>query len=276
MRTITVITKDADGIFQSVVIDGLQSIATQQDFQIRVITTGGVNTASDQINIACEQTAGIVVIANAVSDDFLQQMVQKAMPITLVSHRHPELPIPAVMSDDAQGIKAVMRHLVIRCERRSPVFIRGIPEQLDSMRREKAFRRELLRHNIPVENSAIISGEFSAEIAATAIQQLLGNGFVFDCLIAADYVMGIAAIKTLHRAGIRVPADVSVVGYGDDHQAESAGLTTVSANIRELGQRAARQIISQINGLQISGTTTISVELIIRDSCGCFSDGIKS
>jgi len=81
--------------------------------------------------------------------------------------------------------------------------------------------------------------------------------------------MGIAALETLHSAGVPVPEEVSVVGYGDDRVAEDAGLTTVSANIRELGQRAAYQIISQINGLHISGTTTINVELMIRDSCGC-------
>jgi DNA-binding LacI/PurR family transcriptional regulator len=90
-------------------------------------------------------------------------------------------------------------------------------------------------------------------------------------VIAADYVMGIAALETLLNARISVPGAVSVVGYGDDQAAEVAGLTTVSANIRELGQRAARQIISQIDGMHISGTTTINVKLIVRDSCGCYA-----
>ena len=264
MRTIKAITNDETGLFQQVVLDGLHSIAQQPDFAVEVLTTDHVNEEPP-----LEKTDGVVVIANAVSNDVLSSIYQKEIPITLVSHHHPELPIPAVMSDNSQGIRTLMAHLVRECKRSKPVFIRGIPEQQDSQQRERAFRQELLRHNISPEASRIIDGRFSPEAAVAAIHELLAEGFAFDSMIAADYIMGIAALDTLHQAGITVPGEVSVVGYGDDRAAEEAGLTTVSANIRELGQRAARQIISQINGLHISGTTTINVELIIRDSCGC-------
>jgi LacI family transcriptional regulator len=264
MRAIKAITNDKTGIFQEAVLDGLHTTAQQTDFQVEVLTTDNVNA-----DPPLDDTKGVVVIANAVSNDVLSRIYKMEIPITLVSHRHPELPIPAVMSDNAQGIRTLMAHLIRQCGRSSPVFIRGIPEQQDSQERERAFRQELLRHNIASEASRIIDGRFSSEAAVVAIQKLLAAGFPFDCLIAADYVMGIAAQDTLQSAGISVPGEVSIVGYGDDRAAKKAGLTTVSANIRELGQRAARQIISQINGLHISGTTTINVELIIRDSCGC-------
>ena len=269
MRTITVMTNDATGIFQKTVLDGLHDTARHMDFEIAVVSTGQTDASPYDGDLQLDDSDGLVVIANAVSDAALRGVYQAELPITLVSHRHAELPIPAVMSDNSQGIRTLMAHLIGRCGRTRPVFIRGIPDQQDSQQRERAFRRELVRHNIPQEAARIINGEFSAEDAARAVQYLVESGFAFDCLIAADYVMGIAAYETLVDVGVRVPEQVSVVGYGDDPVAEAAGLTTVSANIRELGQRAARQIISQINGLHISGTTTINVDLILRASCGC-------
>ncbi len=91
-------------------------------------------------------------------------------------------------------------------------------------------------------------------------------GIAFDGILAADYVMGIAAVETLRRAGIAVPDAVSVAGFGDDAVAEQAGMTTVTASVNELGRCAARQVISQINGAQISGVTMLNVRLVVRDT----------
>ena len=62
---------------------------------------------------------------------------------------------------------------------------------------------------------------------------------------------------------------MSVVGFGDAPEAETAGLTTVAADIVEQGRRAARQLISQQQGTRITGVTVLSVRLMIRETCGC-------
>jgi LacI family transcriptional regulator len=81
--------------------------------------------------------------------------------------------------------------------------------------------------------------------------------------------MGITAVEVLAQHGLRVPADVSVVGFGDAPEAEAAGLTTVAADIVEQGRRTARQLISQQQGTRITGVTVLSVRLVIRQTCGC-------
>ena len=72
-------------------------------------------------------------------------------------------------------------------------------------------------------------------------------GVEFDSIVACDYVMAIAVLEVLRSSGIAVPGAVSVVGFGDNPQAEAAGLTTVAASITELGACAARQLLSQLN-----------------------------
>ncbi|MBZ0307066.1 MAG: substrate-binding domain-containing protein, partial [Anaerolineae bacterium] len=184
-------------------------------------------------------------------------------------HRIPHLPIPVVISNNIQGISELVRHLVIRCQRRKIVFIRGIQGQVDAYEREDAFRRDLLRHNLDIPDSYFLEGEFSPGTAALAIREFLKTGAAFDAVLSADYLMAIAAKETLEAQHIRIPEQVSVVGFGDAPEAEKYGLTTVAADVRELGRRAAYQLISQMNGLAIRGVTTLSVELVIRKSCGC-------
>jgi DNA-binding LacI/PurR family transcriptional regulator len=212
---------------------------------------------------------GMMVIANAAADQLLCELHESRMPISLVSHRIPGTSIPVVMSNNAQGIAELVKHLVVNCGRRELAFLRGLTDQNDAREREAAFRRELLRYSLRVPESRFVRGEFSAEVAAEAIGELIQRGERFDGLIVSDYVMAIAAVKILRAAGISVPEDVSVVGFGDAPEAEAAGLTTVAAAITELGMCAARQLIAQINGLRISGMTTLSVRLAIRETCGC-------
>ena len=155
------------------------------------------------------------------------------------------------------------------CGRSQLVFVGGIPEQSDSVLRETAFRRELLRHNISLPENHFLRGDFSPEVAVEAMRAFLRAGNRCDGIIAADYMMAIAIIDDLGAQGIDVPGQVSVVGFGDAPAAEQAGLTTVAANVRELGRRAAHQLIGQIQGLTMRGVTTLSVELMIRQTCGC-------
>jgi LacI family transcriptional regulator len=126
-----------------------------------------------------------------------------------------------------------------------------------------------MRYNITLPDSHFLRGDFSAPVAAASVQQLIDGGADFDAIISADYVMGIAAVEVLGRNGRRVPEDVSVVGFGDAPEAEAAGLTTVAADIVEQGRRAARQLISQDQGMRITGVTVLSVRLMVRETCGC-------
>jgi LacI family transcriptional regulator len=189
-------------------------------------------------------------------------------PISLVCHQVPGSSIPMVMSNNVQGIAALFKHLVVRCQRRKPVFIRGLMSQNDGREREIAFRQELIRHTIHMPETHFVRGDFDPNVAAESFRAFLRTSSPFDGILASDYIMAIAAIKVLREAGIRVPEDVSVVGFGDGLEAEAAGLTTVAASIVELGARATRQLISQIKGIRISGTTMLSVRMIVRQSCG--------
>lgn len=268
MRTIGIITNDQYGVFQKRVIEGIYEAAEggKERFQIQIDSYAENPAAPRPIVLQSAEVDGIIGIANAAPESFLYQIRQAGLPVSLISHLTPGFPV--VMSNNAQGIAALVEHLVVRCSRRDILFIRGIREQIDADEREEAFRRELLRYDLPIQEMYFLAGEFLPQLAAESLQNFIQKNLPFDAILSSDYLMAQAAIETLNNHHIAVPQAVSVVAFGDAPEAEKAGLTTVAADVKELGKRATYQLISQMNGLAIRGITTLSVELIIRESCG--------
>ena len=270
-RQIGILTNDPTPVFQRNVIAGVREVADARDYEIVIETDFRNAEAANRFPFDPFHVQGVLVIANAASNRFLQEMHNTGVPITLVSHQVPGSSIPAVFSNNAQGIAALVTHLVKRCGRRRLVYVGGIADQIDAIQREMAFADEVMRHNL--KETHFLEGAFSAQVAVESLRRWRESGTPFDAVLAADYLMAIAIVEDLRASRIAVPEQVAVVGFGNGTEAEDIGLTTVSADITELGQHAARQLIRQIEGLRIRGTTTLSVELVVRETCGyCLID----
>lgn len=271
MRTLGVITNNQHDVFQRNVIAGIREIAAARGYDVKVDSYAEDPERPQPVTLNYRKVAGVLSIANATPFSMLQEMYKAGIPMSLVSHQVPELPIPAVIVDNTQGMAELVKHVVERCNRRKLIYIRGLTGQRDADEREAAFLREMMRYNLPVSADTFIRGDFSAAIAAQSVRNLIATRVDFDSVIAADYLMGAAAIQVFRQAGISVPGQVSVVGFGDAPEAETYGLTTAAADIVDQGRRATRQLLSQIEGLPISGVTVLSIRLIIRESCGCLT-----
>ncbi len=267
-RKLGVIANNQHDIFQRLVIAGIRKVAEERGYKVVVDAYAEDPQRPSPITVHRSDVEGIIVIANAAPNDLLKEIYSSGIPITLVCHKVPDSALPVVMSNNVQGIAELVNHLVNRCHRRDLVFVRGIMDQTDGWERERAFRQEIVRCDLRIPESHLVAGEFVPAVAAASIRDLIQHGEHFDGIVAADYPMAIAVIAELRSAGLRVPEDVSVVGFGDDAEAEDAGLTTVAASIRDLGSCAVRQLISQMEGMRITGITLLNVQLIIRDTCG--------
>jgi DNA-binding LacI/PurR family transcriptional regulator len=268
-RTIGIITNNQHSVFQRLNITGIREAASAQGYDV-IVDSYAENSASvGQITLDPASVNGILVIANAAPTEYLKMVYQMGVPVSLISHYEPELPVPVVLSNNSQGMAELVRHIVTRCGRRNLVFVRGIAEQIDAMQREQAFRNELMRYDLDIPEHYFLRGEFVPQTAVASMRALMRHLDPFDAVIATDYLMAMAIVDMLRAEGIRVPEDVCAAGFGDDVEAEKAGLTTVGVDIRQLARHAFNQLISQIEGLRIRGVTRLSVELVIRETCGC-------
>jgi len=263
---IDIFTNFPTAVFQRDVIAGAREICDQRGYPVTVVEMPEVPARLSDVPLDKQKLAGGLVITGVLPDTMLNQLHERGIPLSLVGHQIPGGRIPGVMTNNRQGIAMLMEHLVVTHGRRNPVFIQGDMAQNDGIQRYTAFQQEAMRYNLHIPPEFILRGDFSAEIAAESMQNFLAANPIFDALVASDYLMAESAMNLIRAAGRRIPQDVAVVGFGDGPEAAQAGLTTVAADVTELGRRAARQLIGQIEGLRIRGLTLLSTELVERET----------
>lgn len=261
-----ILTNDPDKVFQANVIAGAVAAAAAHGYVADIFCTPEGTDDASILPFTPVDLNGLLVIANVTADSLLRTLAATGLPISLVSHSLPDSGIPSVVPDNDKGIGQLMDHIIHDCGRQRLVFIQGHMGQNDGLTRDRAFREALIRHDLPDSAAVTIPGGFQAEVAAASLERLVAERHDFDAVVAADYLMAVAAVDVLRDAGISIPEAVCVAGFGDGPEAEAAGVTTVAANVRELGERACRQLIGQIRGLSIRGITVLATELIQRET----------
>lgn len=261
---IGIITNDATNVFQRQVITGIQRVTQQKGYQVTIDSIAPEGSETRPISLDMNALSGVLVIANVLSDAMLRDLYQSKKPLSLVSHRVPNTPIPSVIPDNAGGINALVDYLVKQRGKRRIAFIQGDMTQNDGIERTTAFKKQLMRHNIDIDEALFLRGDFVPSIAQESMQAFLNQDIPFDAVAGADFLM---AIEALHILRQNAQDHICVVGFGDGPEANQAGLTTVGVDVEEIGMRAARQLIGQIEGLPIRGVTLLSTNIVERESC---------
>ena len=221
----------------------------------------------------------------------LQTMVERgAEGLILVNTpivSHPEVPtlaigslqsikgLPLIRTDNAQGVHLALEHLVTLGHRRI-AFFKGHKGSADTEERWKGVQRVAAELGVKIDPKLAIqlkradtSSSLGIQEGYIAAQALLSTQLEFTALFAFNDMSAIGASNAFRDAGLRLPEDVSVVGF-DDIQVASVvypPLTTVRQPLREMGELAARNIVDQIEGKRrLKMKTTLSLELVVRKS----------
>lgn len=262
---IGVITNDKRQVFQHDIITGVKAVA-EDDFTVIIDSLAEEKNQRLDISLDIDALDGILVIANVLSHNELQSLYATGKPITLVSHQDPDLPIPAVVQNNRDGMLKLVNYIVEDCSRREIVFIRGDMNQHDGRQRDMIFQMGLMQHDLTNPDEYNLVGDFNPVTATSSMMEFLESGKSFDAVIASDYLMGCGALDLMRLYEIDIPNDVSIVAFGDGAEALDMGLTVAGVDVVELGKRSARQLLSQIDGLKMSGVTWLNTDLVVRDS----------
>jgi DNA-binding LacI/PurR family transcriptional regulator len=200
----------------------------------------------------------------ATERDALRALVDD-YPVVLTDESIPSLGhLPTVTSDNYQGGRLSGEHLRGLGHEKA-VVLAGPPEFTSTKDRVRGFKEFF-------PNALVLHGDFDQQSATRLVGDLLSNDVAFTCLMAGNDDMAVGAIRRLEEAGLRVPADVSVLGFDDVDFAwtVSPGLTTVHQPAFEMGNRAAAILIESLVGREpaAAGLTELPVELVVRKSTG--------
>jgi LacI family transcriptional regulator len=269
-NVIGLIMPDVEQPFPIEVMKGVNRAITEFDYDLIVYTNGDITKNStvqrEQHYVALLNnsiTDGVIVVTPAATT------FHTASPVVAVDPHYESSDYPSVIGVNREGAMKAMEYLISLGHRRIG-FIGGRPDLQSAIRRLQGYKDALAGANIPLDPELIQTGDFLMETGFTCAQKLLSLAQPPTAIFAANDQSALGAIQALREAGLRVPDDVSIVGFDNISEAAYAnpGLTTVDQSIGEMGYIATQMLISLIQGEQLeSNVHKMPTQLVIRESC---------
>jgi DNA-binding LacI/PurR family transcriptional regulator len=242
-----VLVSDLHNPFFAEIVDGLDVTARHEEFEL-IINTGGRSPARERRAVQSLlgfRPAGVVLLAPAVPSAAIEAAARRA-PVVLVA-RSSRLPTVDTVNDDGRaGSALAVEHLVSLGHRRIVHFDGGIGSQ--SAPRRRGYLDGMRAAGLSPD---VIPSEYTDTGGEKAVARLLERGGPLPtAVVAANDVNAIGALSALAEAGLRVPEDVSLIGYDNTSLAafRHIGLTTIDQPRAEMGRLAAEALLQRVRG----------------------------
>ena len=254
--------------FSTELLKGAADAIRGSGFELVVYSAGG--RAGDMVGwerrylsrLSGTLVDGAVLVTPTVVD------VQPGAPVVAVDPHTGSSNFPTVDADNLRGARLATEHLLSLGHRRI-ALLAGRADLQSAKLREQGYREALAAAGVPFIDSLVRVGGYDPDLSMLAAHELLTSPQRPTAVFAANDVTAIATIEVALALGLRVPEDVSVVGF--DNIPESAlctpPLTTVNQPIRTMGERAVELLIRLIREQPVECThLTLATGLVVRGS----------
>lgn len=237
-------------------------------------TPGGVHE-DDYLQLLLEHgVAGVINISGLHADTEADpgryfRLLDLGLPQVLVNGRVPGLSVPTISDDAAAAVHLAVGHLSQLGHRRIGL-VAGPARFVPVERKLAGFKDALQRHTGCSEQAVghwVEHQLFTVEGGAKAAEHLLAKGVT--AIVAASDIMALGAVRAIRDAGLRVPEDVSVIGYDDSLLVAFTDppLTTIRQNVPAMSEAAVAALLDVIDGSSVQREEYLfRPELVVRGS----------
>lgn len=272
-RTIGVVTPKLSMSFFGTLASGVEKSARENQYKL-LMANSLYETKSeiDAINSLREHNCHSIILHSDYSDHKALIKIASEVPgLVLINRYIPKIANRCVWLDNVLGADQAAQYLLDKGHVKFAV-VTSIYRNGDPELRVQGTRQALDRAGIELPNSAIEESTANIEGGEQGVKALLAKGCQFTALVAYNDLMAIGAIHALFDAGLRVPQDVSVIGFDDLPLARACRprLTTMRYPIEEMANYASNLAI-ELNDPKVqrsSRTHLFLAELVERDSVG--------
>jgi LacI family transcriptional regulator len=268
---IDLVFNELDSPWAVEVIRGVEAVTHGQGVGVVVSAMHGRTTPARQWlqNLAGRRSDGVILVLSELTARQRAQLTTLGTPYVVVDpvgHTDPDM--PSVGATNWAGGLAATQHLVELGHRRI-AMISGPPRLLCSRARTDGYRAALEAAAIPFEPELLRHGDFHHETGYSEALALLHLPELPTAIFAGSDQQAFGAYEALHERGLRVPEDVSVVGF-DDLPVSSwvvPRLTTIRQPLAEMAAMAARMVLRMSSGERVdSPRVELATRLIVRES----------
>jgi LacI family transcriptional regulator len=233
---------------------------------------------------------GVLMVAPALEDDTLEALRRKNLPCVVIDPRRTDVSMPRVTVDNYGGTRQAAEHLLELGHTRI-AYIKGIADLESSELRYKGFHDALRLAGVDLDERLVAESDFTYTQGFRIASALIAEHRP-TALMAGGDLIALGAVDAARACGLRVPDDLSVVGFDDLPQAAQTfpALTTVRQPLHDMGKLGTRMLLSLIDGrpllmenmqmpteLVVRGTTAPPAEALPAagdaDECGTPSHG---
>lgn len=249
--------------FFAELLRGIESAARLYNYDLLLKTS---NPSNYHQYFEMKKCDGLLIITPVLNDPGVKILEKKNFPMVLINSVSNN--ISYVDVDNVNGAFKAIEHLIKLGHKRIGI-INGILEGANGLDRFRGYQLAISKYDLADDKDLVKYGDYSQESGIEATRQLLDMKNRPTAVFAANDLMAIGALKVIKEAGLRVPEDISVVGYDDLILAEISvpPLTSIHQPIFDVGREAVRLLIAQMEqGQKAINKIVLETELVVRES----------
>lgn len=260
-----------DSPFHPAVIAGVESAAKENGLSTLFIRLDRSSPDyEEQVHeLVSDPSGGIILLSTELLDDDCEPFTKCRCPVILLDGWSEKVPINGVLINNTDSAITAVNYLISQGHRNIG-YIRGNSRIKAFQARESGYREAMLRHQLPVNPAWTVTVGTKTETAFSDMMSWLSSGPSLPTAFFVDNdLIAYGAIRALNQNGIRIPDQISVVGFDDLPYSSVSNplLTTIRVNGREMGEEAVQRLLDiikrpQRNILKIECCT----DFIVRES----------
>jgi LacI family transcriptional regulator len=266
-KTVGAITQDISNPFYDAILRGVRQGLDESGYS-PIFADGHWQAAAEikALQMLLDRSVdGLIVLGGCSPEDVLQQF-NKQTPLIIIGRNLPALAQQCLPLDDFTGAYRATQYLIGLGHQRI-AHITGILAHQDAVERRKGYEQALAEAGLEPDPELIIEGDFLEQSGVLAVEMLFTRARSFSAIFAANDQMAYGVLLGLYRRGIRVPDDVSLIGFDDQRTSAytTPPLTTIRQPAIEIGETAAQAILHLLKDKPFT-IPRFPAELIIRES----------
>lgn len=263
--------------FYSRVLQGAIKEATRQQFNLLFAFVPEYSRKNGGLpKVIREDNAEGALFLRQIHPKLIADIQARSIPVVAVDQFPRGRNVNSLQIDNHHGGELAARHLAALGHKKIGI-LQGALDRPSVAERSRGFQAALVKHKIACPSSRILNCKaLTFEAAYERARQLFGRGRNLSALFCVNDEMAAGALRAAHEAGLRVPQDVSIMGFDDVTLASYTDppLSTIGVDKEGLGVRAVARLLELVEGKDRSvKRETMPVELVLRGSTAAPASG---
>jgi DNA-binding LacI/PurR family transcriptional regulator len=277
-RTIGVVVTTIADPFVSEVVSGIEQTANDHGYSVYLADSYADPEREIRVvqSFAERRVEGIVVTASRVGTIYLKILSELKVPIVLINNQRRGEFIHSVMIANVEASRQATQHLISLGHRRVAYLGDQFGYQSDT-ERFSGYRRALEEAALPFLPELVVHGDGTPEGGLKAMHLLLSLPQSPTAVFCYNDMTALGALRCIREGGLRVPEDISVIGFDDLFFASytQPPLTTVRQPRRRMGLLAMEILLKLMSEQGSTDTIEVPAELILRESTAPPREGMR-